>query len=164
MDNFFSFVKQDEPQDNKAIENEEVETPTNEDKPHRSSRFSSFFHQPKAPASPAENPVNPQQTSAQSTPSGPPPGFSKFFGGQPPQQAPTPPQQHQQSQPPQIHPQQPPHVLKDTVLRSPLKVQFQRDHLLLHLMIISLWPCFIRRNQSNNLLFPRSQHLILIKN
>ncbi|KAK6876538.1 hypothetical protein K6H11_000184 [Candida tropicalis] len=112
VDNFFSFVKQDEPQDNKAIENEEVETPTNEDKPHRSSRFSSFFHQPKAPASPAENPVNPQQTSAQSTPSGPPPGFSKFFGGQPPQQAPTPPQQHQQSQPPQIHPQQPPHVLE----------------------------------------------------
>ncbi|RCK65505.1 hypothetical protein Cantr_01412 [Candida viswanathii] len=106
VDNFFSFVKQDESEQTKPLESEELETSTNEDKPHRSSRFSSFFHQPKLPASPAENPVKPQQSSAQSTPTGPPPGFSKFFGGQP--QPPPPQQQQPIPQPPTHHHQQPP--------------------------------------------------------
>ncbi|KAL6451403.1 hypothetical protein SBY92_002743 [Candida maltosa Xu316] len=146
VDNFFSFVKQDDEPQQKAEDKEEnIEASDDSNKPHRSSRFSSFFHQPKPDASPV---VEAKQTSSQSTPTGPPPGFSKFFSGPPPppqqqQQQPQPPQQSQQQQ---QHPQQQhsmPHPPPD-------KDRHQVNCQSVHQMIISSCRCLIRKNQKDH--------------
>ena len=113
VDNFFSFVTQDQVNDNidnGGIKDNETnfkqsneQSHNDNDKPHRSSRFSSFFHQPKEIPSPATTTITttvqpqsqpqPQQlSSGQPTPNStqPPPGFSKFFGGPPPPPPPQP--------------------------------------------------------------------------
>ncbi|KAG5417954.1 hypothetical protein I9W82_004282 [Candida metapsilosis] len=90
VDNFFSFIKPTNKET--SVEEKDVASAKPEDASqnnagssanHRASRFSSFFQQPSSqPAQPAKQP---EQESSQKQPTSatmPPPGFSKFFGGQ----------------------------------------------------------------------------------
>ncbi|CAK9442052.1 uncharacterized protein LODBEIA_P58310 [Lodderomyces beijingensis] len=114
VDNFFSFIKPKEEEDAKVVDDEEkgagattgggAGAGSGAGANSRSSRFTSFFQQPKPQPQQQQQPQQPQQPqsqpqeSQQSQPqqqqsaevpspqvkkgvSGPPPGFSKFFGG-----------------------------------------------------------------------------------
>ncbi|CCG25208.1 hypothetical protein CORT_0H00920 [Candida orthopsilosis Co 90-125] len=91
VDNFFSFIKPTHKEP--TIEEEVVVSATVEEPAqanvasnnanHRSSRFSSFFQQPSNQPAKETNKSVSEETQKQSTSATiPPPGFSKFFGGQ----------------------------------------------------------------------------------